>query len=185
LPAAYFGTLTFMVAAYMPLIFIAPLMLAAGLGLELLPLALLANGIGAVAGSQFGGRVADRLSPSSTVRMASLAQIVLLLGFASCVVLPPVIGGPLLFILFAAGGFIGWGFWPSQSSLVVGLAPGAPALAIALSMTALNIGVALAARLGGIIVDNTSTIRLGLAGVPFALAALLALTFLLPRKPAA
>lgn len=50
-------------------------------------------------------------------------------------------------------------------------------------MTALNIGVALAARIGGVVVDNTGVIWLVLVGVPFAAAAFLALMFLLPRKP--
>lgn len=182
LPAAYFATLAFMVSAYLPIIFIAPLMQGVGVGLELLPFAMLANGVGAVTGAQFGGRVVDRIGAPRAVRIASLAQFVLLLGFALCVAVPSSIGGPLLFLLLAAGGFVGWGYWPSQSSLIAGLSPGAPALAISLSMTALNIGVALAARIGGVVVDNVSVVWLGLVGAPFALAAFLALIFLLPRQ---
>jgi predicted MFS family arabinose efflux permease len=182
LPSAYFATLTFMLSAYMPLIFIGPLMQGVGLGHEWLPLALLCNGLGAVTGAQAGGRVADRVGPANATRIASLAQIVLLLGFAACVVVPTVAGGPLLFVLYVLAGFVGWSFWPSQSSLVAGLSPGAPALAISLSMTALNIGVALAARIGGVVVDNASVVWLGLVGAPFAIASFLALTLFLPRK---
>jgi predicted MFS family arabinose efflux permease len=182
LPVAYFATLAFMVSAYMPIVYIGPLMQGVGLGLDLLPLALFANGIGAVTGAQFGGRVVDRIGAPGAVRIGSIAQVAVLLGFALCVVVPSSLGGPLLFVLMAVGGFVGWSYWPSQSSLVAGLSPGAPALAISLSMTALNLGVALAARIGGVVVDSASVVWIGLVGAPFALAAFLALMFLLPRK---
>jgi predicted MFS family arabinose efflux permease len=184
LPVVYFATLTFMLSAYMPLIFIAPLGQGSGVGLDMLPVALLANGIGAVAGAQAGGRVADRIGAANALRLASLAQIALLGGFAGCVMLPGAVAAPAFVLLIGLSGFVGWSFWPSQSSLIATLSPAAPALAISLSMTALNIGVALAARVGGIVVDNASVIWLGLAGIPFAVAAFVALMVLLPRQPA-
>lgn len=88
-----------MVSAYMPLIFVAPLGQGAGVGLDLLPLALLANGIGAVTGVQVGGRVADRLGAANAVRVASLAQVALLLAFAGCVLLPGTAAAPLFIVL--------------------------------------------------------------------------------------
>jgi predicted MFS family arabinose efflux permease len=84
-----------------------------------------------------------------------------------------------------AAGFVGWGFWPSQSSLIAGLVPGSPALALSLNLTALNIGVALAARIGGVIVDQSNAAWLAAAGIPFALAALAVARFAIPARKAA
>ena len=100
---------------------------------------------------------------------------------AQAVVLGIFIGLPFLpaaFALFAllltmgALGFVGWSYWAAHSSLVAGLAgPSAP-LAIALNLTALNIGVALCAFIGGAALDRFGPSSVLLVALAFALLAL-------------
>jgi MFS transporter, DHA1 family, inner membrane transport protein len=69
-------------------------------------------------------------------------------------------------------GFIGWSYWAAHSSLMAGLAgPSAP-LAIALNLTALNIGVALCAFIGGAALDNLGLTSVLLLAFAFAVLAL-------------
>lgn len=170
-PAALGVTMLATVATFMPLVFIAPLTQGVGLGREHLPYVLLANGIGGVAGLQLGGRMADWLGPKRALRFITLGLASILAVVAACAVLPGGIG-PILFLpVILATGFISWAFMPPQASRVAGLAPGATGLALGLNLTAMNIGVALAAWIGGLVVDNVQIVWLPLMGIPFALSA--------------
>lgn len=155
IPLALLSTLLFMLGQFTLIIFIAPLaQYAGGIGAQMLPFVLFANGLGAVAGTQFGGRIADRIGARRTTILAAGAQVALFLALAAAGSLPTTIGTGALFGIVPAIAAVGWGFYMAQSSLISTLVPGSPALALALNLTAMNIGVALAARLGGAILDQ-------------------------------
>jgi predicted MFS family arabinose efflux permease len=177
---ALLTTLLFMVAAYPPLVFLGPVMSGAGISHDLLPFPLLANGIGAVLASAIAGRIADRLGNKATVVLATLVMIAALAVFIPLPLLPTELRAPTLFVTFGVLGFVGWGYWIAHCSEMAHLAPTSVPVAISLNLTALNVGVAIAAVVGGAIVDSWGANALGFAAVPIAVGAL----FLALVKPA-
>lgn len=172
-PMALLGTLLFMVSGYIPMVYVAPLaMHSAYLGQDMLPLILLANGIGAFAGSNLGGQLSDRLRPHRAVLLATAAQMLVLLVLAAIPYFPEGMRPAGFLLVMGIIGFVGWAFWPAQSRLVADFAPSSAPLIIALNMTALNIGVALSAVIGGAAVDGAGAGSVPLISIPFAVAAL-------------
>lgn len=182
-PPALGTTLLFMMATYPQIIFIGPLMSGAGLSHDLLPFALLANGIGAVLASLTAGRLADRLGNRTTVMLATLAMIGALALFIPLPHLPVELRAPTLFATFAVLGYVGWAYWIAHCSEMAHLAPSSVPVAISLDLTALNIGVAIAAAVGGAIVDNWGANALAMTSVPIAASALV-LGLLTPAQKA-
>lgn len=187
IPLALLSTLLFMLGQYTLIIFIAPLaQYAGGIGPQMLPFVLFANGLGAIVGTQFGGRLADRIGARRTTILAAGAQVALFVTLAAAGSMPTTIGTVALFGIVLAIAAAGWGFYMAQSSLISSLVTGSPALALALNLTAMNFGVALAARLGGAILDQAGVFWLAVAPVSVSIAALLVACFVLPqRKPTA
>ncbi|WP_299640201.1 MFS transporter [Devosia sp.] len=185
IPVALLSTFLFMLAQFTVIIFIAPLaQYAGGLGAQMLPLLLLANGVGAVAGTQLGGRIADRIGARRATILAAAAQLVLLAALAAAGSLPATVGAVALFVIIPAIALTGWGFYMAQSSLISSIVPRSPALALALNLTAMNLGVALAARLGGAILDQAGAFWLAVLPVAAAITALLVASFVLPERKA-
>lgn len=182
MPQALLTTFFCMVAAYMPGIYVAPLSLSvAGAGQTTLPLILLANGIGGFAGSNLGGRIADRVGVRRAILLATGALVLVTMSFALIPYLPEGLRFAAFLMAMGIAGFIGWGFWPAQSSRIVGLAAGVAPLALALNGTALNAGVALSAAIGSFTIDNMGAWGIPLASLPFAIVALF-LAFLFREK---
>jgi predicted MFS family arabinose efflux permease len=173
-PLALLATVLFMAAAYMPTVFVAPLaMHSAGVVFGTLPLVLLANGVGAFAGSHLGGRLADALNPRRAVLFMSMAEAFVLLLFAAIPYLPEELRLVCFLLVMSLTGLVGWSFWPAQSRLLADIDPNSASLVLALNLTALNIGVALAAVIGGTVVDSFGAGSIPLIALPFAFAALL------------
>lgn len=174
IPLALLSTLLFMLGQFTLIVFIAPLaQYAAGVGAQMLPFVLLANGLGAVAGTQFGGRIADRIGARRATIIAATAQAALFFALAALGLLPTSIGAIALFVVMPAIVAMGWAFYMAQASLISTLVSGSPAPVLALNLTAMNIGVALAARLGGAILDQAGAFWLAAAPISASLAALL------------
>jgi predicted MFS family arabinose efflux permease len=169
---ALLTTLLCMMAAYFPIIFIGPVMSAAGLSHDLLPFPLLANGVGAVLASLTAGRIADRIGNKRAVVLSCAVLIGALAVFVPLPNLPEAIRPPVLFATYGLLGYIGWGYWISHCSEMAHLAPTSVPVAISLNLTALNVGVAIAAAVGGAMVDGWGANALGLVSVPIAVAAL-------------
>ena len=182
IPRALVSTLLFMLAQFTVTIFIVPLAAYAGaVGAQLLPVLLFAYGVGAVTGTQLGGQIADRIGPRRTTILAAAAQAVLLIALAAAGALPSAAGSIVLFVIVPGIAVMGWGFYMAQSSLISSIVPGSPALALSLNLTALNIGVALAARLGGAILDQAGAFWLAAMPICAAVAALLTAGVLFKR----
>jgi predicted MFS family arabinose efflux permease len=143
-----------------------------GVSLDALPIVLLGSGVGALSASLTAGRIADALGNRLTVIVSTLVLVIGMGGFALVPVLPVEGRLPLLLVIVAVQGYVGWGYWIAHCSQMAHLAPSSVPVAISLDMAALNIGMALAAAAGGIVVDRWGANALAYAGAPFAILAL-------------
>ena len=142
------------------------------LSIEIMPLLLLANGIGAVAGGIIGGQITDRLGPYRTLTLLGALVMLLLAAMSALPLLPDIAVGPLWLLLFALGGFFGWAMYAAQMGILAVLAPQGVPLAVSLSLSAANVGMALAAVIGGWWLDHIGVGSMGIAGAVFTFAAL-------------
>ena len=165
-------TLLFIGGSFPLVIFIGALMSQNGVSLDALPIVLLGSGVGALFASLTAGRIADALGNRLTVIVSTLVLIIGMGGFALVPVLPVEGRLPLLLVIVAVQGYVGWGYWIAHCSQMAHLAPSSVPVAISLDMAALNIGMALAAAAGGIVVDRWGANALAYAGAPFAILAL-------------
>ncbi|PWV97661.1 putative MFS family arabinose efflux permease [Hoeflea marina] len=144
-----------------------------GLPQDILPVVMLAYGVGAIAGNYTSGRLADDLGARRVVVTAIMSSI-LLAVVMSCVArfVPDAIAGPLLIALMLIWGFVGWIFPPAQTSRLVALAPDVAHLTLALNGSAIYLGIATGTFVGGRVLALASVNELGLVGAGFALLAL-------------
>ena len=178
---AVLTTVVSSVAVSFPTIFIGPLVTMAGLGRDVLPVPLFAAGAGAVLASATAGRVADRLGNRTAVISACGASIVVVGAFAGVPALPEGWRLALLFVLYGTLAYVAWGYWIAHCSEMAHLAPNSVPVAISLNLTAFNVGVAIAAGLGGAVVDGWGAHALAYVGVPIAVVAL-SLAILTPTR---
>jgi predicted MFS family arabinose efflux permease len=143
------------------------------MGIETMPLVLLANGLGAVAGGIAGGHITDRLGPYRTLTLLGAIFMLLLAAASAVPLLPDIAVGPLWLLLFGVAGFFGWAMYASQMGILAVLVPQGVPLAISLSLSAANVGVAIAALIGGWVLDHLGAGYIGVAGALFTFAALL------------
>ena len=101
-----------------------------------------------------------------------VAAIAVVSGFTALPALPEAWRLVLLFILYGMLSYVAWGYWIAHCSEMAHLAPNSVPVAISLNLTAFNVGVAIAAGLGGAIVDGWGAQALAYVGVPIAVAAL-------------
>lgn len=151
-----------------------------GLPQDILPVVMLAYGIGAIAGNYTSGRLADRLGATRVVTLGLCCSI----GFAIalsmvCRFVPDAIAGPLLIGMMLVWGFVGWIFSPAQSSRLVALAPEVAHLTLALNVSAIYLGIALGTFVGGRVLALASVNELGLVATLFPM---MALTLLLTGR---
>jgi predicted MFS family arabinose efflux permease len=165
--AALLTTLLFTLGAYPPMIYVGAVMQSDGLGRELLPYVLLANGIGAVAASLSAGHLADRFGTRAAIVGSSLMLIFTLALFAMLPWLAPGLRFGTLLLAMCMLGYVGWAYWIAHCSQMAELAPTSVPLAISLNLTAFNLGIALAAAVGGIIVDAIGASALAPVSAPF------------------
>jgi predicted MFS family arabinose efflux permease len=132
---------------------------------------LLLIGVTSSVGNVVGGLGADRVGPS---RMLLASLVTLMVGLTAL----SVFGGS------ASGVIVAFGMWglamgvfvPAQQSRLVALAPAGVDVGLALNLSALSLGVALGAAVGGAIIEYEGLASLGYAGaaiITFALALLL------------
>ncbi|OEO30393.1 hypothetical protein VW23_021580 [Devosia insulae DS-56] len=143
-----------------------------GLDRVLLPLVMFAFGLGAVFGNFFGGRLADRIGGRQTMLVIGGLMVVLLAAVPLLAMLPrPAVLPAFLFHMLLYG-VVSWGFFPPQLHRLAALAPAAVPLSASLNLTSMNIGGALSALVGGLVLENLSIGWLGPIGAIVAVAAL-------------
>jgi DHA1 family inner membrane transport protein len=149
-----------------------------GVGLpgDILPVVLLAYGIGAIAGNYTSGRLADRLGATRVVKLGLVLSFIFALALSLVVrFVPDAIAGPLLIGMMLIWGFVGWIYSPAQGSRLVALAPEVAHLTLALNVSAIYLGIALGTFVGGRVLALASVNELGLVAAVFPAAALLLL----------
>jgi predicted MFS family arabinose efflux permease len=167
-------TLLALTGAFTVFAYVAPLAIqGAGLGQIALPGMLLAFGVGAVIGNIAGGQAADRFGATRTVSW-SLALSATMLVMLSVVptFLPHGIAGPALMAMMVPWGIVGWAFPPAQASRIIKLAPDAAPIVLSLNGSALYLGVALGAVVGGGVLRYGVPADLGLIAAAFPLVGL-------------
>lgn len=134
---------------------------------------LLAWGVGNMIGNTMAGRLADRYPPQS-VLSGGLAAATVMLGIS-----PLVIGTMATAMVWA----VLWGICVSlpvvpQQSRLVAHAPSASAVLLGLNSSAIYVGVGIGGGLGGLLQNQLTPARLGLAGAAVsAVALVLTVTF--------
>lgn len=172
-PMALLITAVLMLGTYMVVVYLAPVTTdAMGLDPGLMPLVLLAYGLGSMLGNPIAGQLSDRLGSRGTLVVFIAALVLALLLLWPITRLPLWLRLPAYFGYMALLGLICWGFFTAMLSRLGALAPSAAPLAVSLNSTAINLGVAVAAVLGGVALTRFGTEFIGIAAVPFVLAAL-------------
>jgi len=172
-------TLLYLTGAFTVIAYMAPLAIdGAGLPVEMLPVMLLAFGIGAVAGNYASGQLADRIGPKRMIVVALLStSVICVLITAILEFLPKDIAGPALIGIMLPWGVIGWTFPPAQASRLVGLAPELANLTLPLNVSAMYFGMALGSFVGGRALEFAPAAELALIAAPFPLIGLALLRF--------
>ena len=158
-----------LIGAFTVFAYVAPLAIeSGGLSPIALPGMLLAFGVGAVIGNIAGGQAADRFGATRTVGW-SLALSAAMLVMLSVIptFLPQHIAGPALMAMMVPWGIVGWAFPPAQASRIIKLAPDAAPIVLSLNASALYLGVALGAVVGGAVLRYGVPADLGLVAAVF------------------
>jgi len=129
-------------------------------------------GLMSVVGSKGSGMLADRVGFKKTILTAVVLQIVTLVGVGASAAAGVGVAVTLFMCVYAAAD---WGFMPAQNLLFTKMLPSTASLAIALSSSALQLGNASGAALGGAI----------LLGAPLVACALATETYVLRQAQAA
>jgi predicted MFS family arabinose efflux permease len=177
---ALLTTFFYMVGPFAAFIYLAPLT-TTGIGLDKawLPAVMLAFGVGAAIGNTLGGQLADRVGADRTVIVSAVFNAVFL-GLLSIVPhLDAGLRAPMYFALMVPWGIVAWTFLPAQVSRLVNLAGGAAPLVLSLNGSALYLGTAGGALLGGQILTHGSVYDLGWVS---AISPLIALAILTVRR---
>ena len=169
---ALLTTLLFMTGPFVAFIYIAPLARSIGLGTEVLPVILLAFGVGAAIGNYVGGQSSDRFGATQTVRVSIVVTAALLALLSLIPLLPDGLAQPAFIAIMIPWGIAGWAFLPAQVSRLVSLTGPAAALVISLNGSALYLGTALGAVVGGQVLAQASVYELGWIAAVFPVAAL-------------
>ncbi|MDX5383512.1 MAG: MFS transporter [Rhodobacterales bacterium] len=159
-------TASFLTAGYVVNTFLAPLLSQnLGWGRDGITLALLVCGIGAVLGNMMGGALSDRIGPARTLTLLCLAQLVVLPCFSA---LPlaggqaTLLSGALAMALLLLWSVFGWSFMAAQQARLIGLAPEAAPVILALNAAGVYVGAALGSALGGMVLAGFGLAPLGL-----------------------
>ncbi len=159
-------TASFLTAGYVVNTFLAPLLSQnLGWGRDGITLALLVCGIGAVLGNMMGGALSDRIGPARTLTLLCLAQLVVLPGFSA---LPlaggqtTLLSGALAMGLLLLWSVFGWSFMAAQQARLIGLAPEAAPVILALNAAGVYVGAALGSAMGGMVLAGFGLAPLGL-----------------------
>jgi predicted MFS family arabinose efflux permease len=159
-------TTSFLTAGYVVQTFLAPLLSQnLGWGRDGITLALLVCGVGAVLGNMMGGALSDRVGPVRTLTGLCLAQIVVLPGFSA---LPLAQGesagltGAMALGLLVLWSVFGWSFMAAQQARLIGLAPTAAPVMLALNAAGVYVGAALGSAFGGLVLAGFGLGPLGL-----------------------
>jgi predicted MFS family arabinose efflux permease len=146
--------------AYTACTYIAPFVEAVtGLSGERVAGALLLIGLCSSIGNVVGGLGTDRVGPS---RMLFASCVTLVASLTALSVFGGTVPGAL--VAMSMWGLALGAFVPTQQSRLVTLAPAGADVGLALNLSALSVGMALGAAIGGTVIDHAGLASLGYAG---------------------
>lgn len=172
---ALLSTLAFMIGSAPLIVYVSAILDAVRVSYDALPLVFLSGGIGAIACSATAGRLADRFGSKQTAMISGWAVIVVMGAFAALVLIPAELALPALMLTVGAQGFVVRTYSIAVASHMAQISPRAVPVAISLNMSAFMIGMALAAGVGGLVVDGWGAMALPIVGAPLVALALLIL----------
>lgn len=159
------ATFIWITGAFTVYTFIAPLLTAAsGWTGPAVSGLLLAYGIAAFAGNALGGRAADRWGARRSILTALSSLVVSLTCLAYAAQHGPPAGTPIAIIAVIAWAVAGWSLTPAQAHRLIALVPAAGPEVLSLNTSAVCLGVAAGAALGGRVLSQLGAAPLGLVG---------------------
>ena len=171
--AALLATLVFMVGTTPISVYIGAFLNGLGLDYALLPLVLFATGVGAVACGTTAGRIADRLGNVRTGLVAKAAVLLAMVFYLLLPMLPKELLLPAVLALAAIQGYVGRAYYIASSSHMAHLVPTAVPVAISLHASTFQVAMAIAALMGGFIVDYWGALLLPGTAIPLVLVSVL------------
>jgi DHA1 family inner membrane transport protein len=133
---------------------------------------LLAYGLAAYAGNAAGGRAADRWGARRSVLVALSSLVASLSVLASAIYLGPPVGRLIAIAALVAWAAAGWSLIPAQSHRLIETAPGAGAEVLSLNTSAVYLGIAAGAAVGGQVIAHAGLGALGVAAAGLQLLAM-------------
>jgi predicted MFS family arabinose efflux permease len=133
---------------------------------------LLLYGTAAFAGNSIGGRAADHWGSGPTV-IVGLCSLLLTLSAAgwACYLGPPA-GRPMMVLVMLAWPLAGWALTPAQSHRLLEVVPTAGPEVLSLNTSAVYLGIAAGAAVGGYVIHRHDIAWLGPVAATFQLLAL-------------
>jgi predicted MFS family arabinose efflux permease len=122
---------------------------------------LLVYGVAAVAGNAAGGRLADTWGARRTIVTALVSLTVSMSALGWAAQLGPPVGRLLAIVTVIAWPLAGWALTPAQSHRLVRLAPTAGPEVLSLNTSAVYLGIAAGAALGGLVLRHAGVAWLG------------------------
>jgi len=170
---ALITTLLWGIAIFSVYTYIADLYGGLGAEGEAISLVLLVGGIASFIGVSLGGYAADRIGPAGTIALA-LAMLAVSLASMSALYAAPDFAGAWWAALAAVAmyGIASYAFNPAQQHRLIGLSGPSAGIVLSLNASAIYLGSALGAFLGGLVLQYGSGALLGYFGGACALAAL-------------
>jgi predicted MFS family arabinose efflux permease len=145
----------------------------AGLGPRALAPVLLGFGLASALGTQLGGSTADRWGARNTVIAGGVLALLAYLGLLLSAALGPTGATPFLLSAILLWGLASWGTITAQQARLVALAPALAPVSLSMNSSAIYLGSAIGATVGGLVIANSPIERLGWVAAAFGLAALL------------
>lgn len=167
------ATFLWITGAFVLYTFIAALLAAAtGWHGTVVSVLLLVYGTAAFAGNAAGGRMADRWGARRSIVTALLSLVLTMSAAGWAAHIGPPAGRIVAIIAMIAWPAAGWSLTPAQSHRLVGLAPAAGPEVLSLNTSAVYLGIAAGAALGGVVVGHLAVAWLGPAAAALQLLAL-------------
>jgi len=176
---ALLTTFLYIAGTFSVIVYIAPLSTGPmHLAPAMVPMVLLAFGVGAAFGNYAGGQLADKWGAQRTIVVNLALGVALLVILGLLPLLPADWTGPAFLLFMVTWGVLGWSFPPAQASRLIALAPNSAPLVLSLNGSALYLGVAAGSVIGGQVMQHGSALELPWIAALFPIAALVMMRLL-------
>jgi DHA1 family putative efflux transporter-like MFS transporter len=147
--------------------------------IEMISTTLLVLGIFAFIGTQVGGTMADKWGPSKVITCSLIVH-----GISLFLMKPFLSSTITILLIIMIWALATWTTTPAMQVYLISLRPNTSEILLSFNTTVMNIGMSIAAGLGGLVIEHTSTLNLSwIGGVMIILAlAIVSYSFVLNRN---